>query len=59
MGIGELASTREARGRDDGNERRARAGSQRRALNPWFANFFYQSVILQQTFELVQSVDND
>ena len=27
MGIGELASTREARERDDGNERRARAGS--------------------------------
>ena len=27
MGIGELASTREARGRDDGNERKARAGS--------------------------------
>lgn len=31
----------------------------RRALNSWFANFFYQSVILQRTFELVQSVDND
>ena len=27
MGIGELASTRKARERDDGNERRARAGS--------------------------------
>ena len=27
MGIGELVSTREARGRDDGNECRARAGS--------------------------------
>ena len=27
MGIRELASTREARGRDDGSERRARAGS--------------------------------
>ena len=56
MGIGELASTREARGRDDEKECTARAGSQRRALNPWFAN---QSVILQQTFELVQSVEND